>query len=72
METGCQIVGRSAWEQRWIASYRFGLSLLVFGIVNVLGASAQESSDISAKAGEILNKYCYRCHRGSGAPSSRA
>jgi len=71
MKTGCQIVGRSLWEQRWIASYRFGLSLLVFGIVNVLGASAQESSDISAQAGGILNKYCYRCHRGSGSSSGR-
>jgi hypothetical protein len=71
MKTDYQDANVSAWEQRWTAIYRARFGLLVLTTVNVFGASAQESSEISARAGEILNKYCHRCHRGSGSSSGR-
>lgn len=37
---------------------------------NLAAATAQDPDDIHVKAGIVLNKYCYRCHRGEQSSSS--
>jgi hypothetical protein len=37
---------------------------------NLAAATAQDPDKINVEAGSILNKYCYRCHRGQQSSSS--
>lgn len=54
----------------FIRNARLSFLACLFLACHIAAATGQDAGDINVKAGIVLNKYCYRCHRGEQSSSS--